>query len=56
MDHIAIYCLSYEYKTGTTYTQLVREFGIGISLSSGNPTQMKEVSEVGRDEEGTCQA
>jgi len=36
--------------------KLVREFGIGIWLSSGNPTQTKKVSEVGRDEEGTCQA
>lgn len=27
--------------------KLVGEFGIGIWLSSGKPTQMKEVSEVG---------
>jgi len=33
--------------------KLVGEFGIRTWLSSGNPTHMKEVSEVGRDEEGS---
>jgi hypothetical protein len=33
--------------------KLVGVFGTGIWLSSGNPHPMKEVSEVGRDEEGS---
>jgi hypothetical protein len=32
--------------------KLVGELRIGIWLSHGNPTQIKEVSEVGRDEDG----
>ena len=33
--------------------KLVGELGIRIWLSSGNPTQMTEVSEVGRDKDGS---